>query len=63
MQISCEEVQKRAKIKIADMENRISALEKMKAALQALVDQCGNRDGDCPILESLAENPPQETKP
>ncbi len=62
-QISCEEVQRRAKVKIADMDNRIAALEKMKMALQGLVDECGNRDGDCPILESLAENPEQESEP
>ncbi len=55
-QISCEEVQERAKIKIADMEARIADMEKMKSALQSLVDECGHRDGECPILEALAED-------
>ena len=56
-QISCEEVQERAKIKIADMEARIADMEKMKSALQSLVDECGHSDGECPILEALAEDP------
>ncbi len=56
-QTRCEDVRDRAKIKIADMEARIAALEKMKAALQALVDECGTREGECPILETLAEAP------
>lgn len=56
-QTSCEDVRDRAKIKIADMEARISALDKMKTALQALVDECGTREGECPILETLAEDP------
>lgn len=55
-QISCEEVQERAKIKIADMDARIADLNKMKSALQVLVDECGRRDGECPILERLAED-------
>jgi hypothetical protein len=54
-QTSCEDVRERARIKIADMEARITDLEKMKSALQALVDECGSRDGVCPILETLAE--------
>lgn len=56
-QISCEEVQERAKIKIADMDNRIADIQKMKSALQLLVDECGRQDGECPILETLAEDP------
>jgi len=54
---SCEDVRERARIKIADMEARIADLEKMKSALQVLVDECGSREGACPILESLAEDP------
>lgn len=53
-QTNCEDVRERARIKVADMEARIADLEKMKSALQALVDECGSRDGVCPILESLA---------
>ncbi len=56
-QISCEEVQERAKIKIADMDARIADIKKMKSALQLLVDECGRRDGKCPILKTLAEDP------
>ena len=52
-QTRCEDVQERARIKIADIEARIADLEKMKSALQALVDECGSLDGVCPILERL----------
>jgi len=53
-QTSCEEIRERAKLKITDMKARIGDLEKMKSALQALVDEGGSREGECPILESLA---------
>lgn len=56
-QISCEEVQQRAKLKIVDMDTRIADMKKMQSALQLLVDECGQRDGECPILEALAEDP------
>lgn len=56
-QTNCEDVRERASIKIADMEARIADLGKMKSALQALVDECGSREGVCPILETLAEDP------
>lgn len=56
-QISCEEVQQRAKLKIVDMDTRIADMKKMQSALQLLVDECGHRDGKCPILEALAEDP------
>lgn len=52
-QADCADVRERAKIKIVAMEAKIAALEKMKSALQALVDECGSREGICPILESL----------
>ncbi|ORJ60585.1 MerR family transcriptional regulator [Geothermobacter hydrogeniphilus] len=54
--ISCADVRERAMVKIADMEARIAALKRMKAALQTLVDECGNGDDSCPILESLADD-------
>jgi len=53
-QIACQEVSARAKAKIADMETRITALENMKSALQALVDECGKEEGMCPVLDALA---------
>ncbi|GAB4179897.1 MAG: MerR family DNA-binding protein [Geothermobacteraceae bacterium] len=53
---SCAEVRQRAAEKIADMDARIAALQRMKAALQALADECGNDDNSCPILASLTED-------
>jgi len=53
---SCAEVRQRAAEKVADMETRIAALQRMKTALQALVDECGSDDDSCPILASLAED-------
>lgn len=55
-QTRCQEVRERAEVKIADMESKIADLNRMKSALQALVDECGNGQGECPILESLADD-------
>lgn len=59
-QTSCREVRERAEVKIADMESKIADLNRMKSALQALVDECGNAQGECPILESLADESTEE---
>lgn len=59
-QIACQEVSNRAKAKIADMETRIAALEKMKSVLQTLVEECGKVEGECPILDVLAEETKEE---
>jgi MerR family transcriptional regulator, copper efflux regulator len=52
---TCEDVRKRARGKVADIEERIASLEQMKAALLRLARRCrGNGPtSECPILEEL----------
>src|SRR5216684_3342370 len=52
---SCSDVKKRAEVKIADIEAKIQALERMKKALRKLVAACSGRGptSACPILEAL----------
>jgi MerR family mercuric resistance operon transcriptional regulator len=52
----CEDVRQQALRKIEEIEDKIRALEAMKAALGKLADECASTRGpirDCPILESL----------
>jgi MerR family mercuric resistance operon transcriptional regulator len=55
----CDRVKTTASAKIADIQEKIDALEQMKTALQPLVDQCKSSDpiSDCPILNALDEIP------
>lgn len=51
---NCDEVRLRAEIKIADINSRVDALEKMKKALNTLVAACDSRNQKthtCPIIE------------
>ncbi len=52
---SCGDVKERAEVKIADVEAKIQALERMKKALKKLVASCSGRGptNACPILEAL----------
>jgi MerR family transcriptional regulator, copper efflux regulator len=52
---SCAHVREHAQAKIADIEARIAALERMKAALARLARSCRGRGptSECPILEEL----------
>jgi len=59
-QTSCQEVRERAEVKIATMESKIADLNRMKSALQALVEECGHAQGECPILDSLADESIEE---
>lgn len=54
----CKSIKATAKAKITDIQEKIDALERMKAALQPLVAQCKSSDpiSDCPILNSLDED-------
>ena len=49
-------VRARAQSKIADVEQKIEALQGMKKVLGSLIERCDRcgPTGDCPILESLA---------
>ena len=49
---TCADVRKRARDKVADIEERIASLERMKAALDRLARKCRGRGPttECPIL-------------
>jgi MerR family mercuric resistance operon transcriptional regulator len=51
----CAAVEKRARSKIAVVEEKIADLQRMKRVLRQLVAACETREptGDCPILETL----------
>lgn len=52
---SCRDVKARAEAKIADVEQRIAQLDRMKRALTKLATACSGRGptSECPILETL----------
>jgi len=52
---SCADVKGRAEVKIADIEEKIRTLQRMKRALVKLTKACSGDGptGACPILESL----------
>ncbi len=56
---NCNEVRSRTKSKIADINSRMEALEKMKETLNMLVAACDSRNQathSCPILEAFSES-------
>lgn len=57
---SCADVRAHAKAKIADVEQRISQLGRMKRALAKLANACSGRGptSECPILEALEGRDP-----
>ena len=58
---TCAGVKQRAETKIADIEEKMRSLRRMKKALVKLTESCGGRGpvDECPILEALD---PQERK-
>ena len=52
---SCADVRARAERKIADVEQRVATLMRMKRALAKLASSCSGRGptSECPILEAL----------
>ncbi|MBI2297131.1 MAG: heavy metal-responsive transcriptional regulator [Betaproteobacteria bacterium] len=52
---SCADVKARAETKIADVEQRIAQLDRMKRALTKLATACSGRGpvSECPILEAM----------
>ena len=52
---TCADVRKRARDKVADIEERIVSLQRMKAALERLAKRCRGQGPttQCPILEEL----------
>lgn len=60
---SCDAVQAVAQRRVADLEERIADLRRMREALAAVSAQCGagapDHDRDCPVLDTLgAPRPP-----
>jgi MerR family mercuric resistance operon transcriptional regulator len=55
---TCGDIKKRAEIKIADIEEKIRILRRMKRALITLAMECKDSGpaGECPILEVLDTN-------
>ncbi len=53
----CVHVRQRAEQKIADIENKIRSLQKMKRSLKRIIEQCASRDAvdDCPLWLGLEE--------
>lgn len=51
----CADVKRRAEVKLADIEEKIRALQRMKKALTKLAASCSGRGpiSECPILEAL----------
>lgn len=58
---TCADVKQRAKAKIADIDDKMRSLRRMKKVLAELTESCSGRGpvDECPILEALD---PQERK-
>lgn len=56
---SCDDVKARAEVKIADIEDKIRTLQRMKKALVRLTQECCEKGGgsECPILDALDGHP------
>lgn len=56
-QTTCADIKQRAELKLADIDQRICDLEKMRNALDSLVSACstGATSTECPILQGLTE--------
>jgi Hg(II)-responsive transcriptional regulator len=54
---ACDDVRRRAVEKLADVEQKLRSLQKIRSALRGLVDSCrgGSDLAHCPILESLED--------
>ncbi len=63
-EISKAEVQRTARAKIADLEERIKELERMKRALEEITAACSGQgpSGSCPILDALESGPGEEER-
>ena len=56
----CDEIKTRAYSKVTEIQSKIDALEKMKTALQPLIEQCetNKSNQECPILSALGDENP-----
>jgi len=55
----CEHVRRRAEAKVADIENKIRSLQRMKRSLGKLVERCRakNATDDCPLVHKPSKRP------
>lgn len=53
---TCADVRKRAEVKVADVDEKIQILQRMRRVLVKLIRRCQGRGptSECPILEALA---------
>lgn len=57
--LSCGEVDRLARIHLADIRARLDDLQRMALELERVIDGCGGGDrGDCIILDTLRHPPP-----
>ena len=55
---SADEVAQAAVSKVAEIEDRIAALERTRAAITGMIDaQCVDADAPCPIVQALGTEP------
>jgi len=61
---TCDDIRRRAEAKIADIDQKIQSLQRMKKALSDLAAACRNRGpltiGECPILQALEAEQPHD---
>jgi Hg(II)-responsive transcriptional regulator len=51
----CEHVRQRAEQKIADIEDKVRSLHKMKRSLKKVISECESQDSvdDCPLMKGI----------
>ena len=56
--ISCQDIQIKAAAKIADIEQKLIELQRMKNALQQMANKCTDEQSasECPILDALEDD-------
>lgn len=58
-QTACDEVRQRAEHKVAEIEQKLKTLERMRQILSTLIEHCHTQEptGECPILTALDTEP------
>lgn len=61
---TCDDVRERAADKLANTEQKMLELQRIKAALQKMIASCDEKEptGECPILEALEQSVGKEIK-
>lgn len=58
----CNDVKQRVERKIADVDQKIAELQKLRSALAGLTRTCSDPDSDCPVLAQLDVAGPRGTR-